>query len=60
MIQEHFQRGFRELNIDTHRCLTASLNTIHKRLEKRGDINGSFPYQQTAKYIEELLPDINL
>ena len=35
-----------------HFCLTASLDTIHKRLEKRGDIKGSWAYEQTSKCLK--------
>lgn len=50
---DYINRGFKEIDRDTyHFCLTASLDTIHKRLENRGDSVGSWPYQQTIKAIQ--------
>ncbi|NKB72811.1 MAG: AAA family ATPase [Candidatus Latescibacteria bacterium] len=35
-----------------HFCLTASIEVIHQRLERRGDIKGSWTFQQTARCVE--------
>ena len=50
---DYIYRGFKEIDRDTyHFCLTSSLDVIHKRLENRGDIVGSWPYQQTFKAMQ--------
>ncbi len=50
---EYICSRFKEIDRDTyHFCLTASLDTIHKRLENRGDCVGSCPYQQTIKAMQ--------
>lgn len=47
---DYIYSGFKELDKDIyHFCLTASYDTIHRRLENRGDVKGSWAYQQTAK-----------
>ncbi|MBI4639686.1 MAG: AAA family ATPase [Candidatus Tectomicrobia bacterium] len=35
-----------------HFCLTASVETIHERLEKRGDMKGSWSFQQTSRCVQ--------
>lgn len=35
-----------------HFCLIGSARTIHKRLEERGEIPGSWPFQQTARCLK--------
>jgi deoxyadenosine/deoxycytidine kinase len=50
---DYICRGFNEIDRDTYQfCLTASLDTIHNRLETRGDTVGSWPYQQTIKAMQ--------
>ena len=53
---EYFQyilRGFKNIDKDTHHfCLTASVETIHKRLTDRGDLVGSWAFQQTEKCLD--------
>jgi deoxyadenosine/deoxycytidine kinase len=50
---DYIYNGFKEIDKHIHHFfLSASLDTIHKRLEKRGDIRGSWPYQQTVKCIQ--------
>ena len=50
---DYICRGFKEIDRDTyHFCLTSSLDTIHKRLESRGDAAGSWAYLQTLKAMQ--------
>ena len=35
-----------------HFCLTASVATIHERLAKRGDAEGAWSFQQTARCVQ--------
>ncbi|MFC5471256.1 AAA family ATPase [Cohnella suwonensis] len=49
---DYIYNGFKKLDEDTfHFCLIASEETIHKRLECRGDTYGGWTYQQTMKCI---------
>lgn len=49
----HFYDGLKSIDSDIyHFCLTASYETIHKRLEARGEKTGSWPFQQTEKCID--------
>jgi deoxyadenosine/deoxycytidine kinase len=49
---DYIYNGFKELDRDIHHfCLTASFDTIHRRLENRGDVKGSWAYKQTARCI---------
>lgn len=50
---DYIYNGFMEIHKNTHHfCLSASLDTIHKRLEKRGEVKGSWPFQQTTKCLK--------
>ncbi|MGM0752511.1 MAG: AAA family ATPase [Bacillota bacterium] len=45
--------GFEEIDEDTHHfCLTASKETIHKRLKERGEEEGNWCFQQTDKCLK--------
>ena len=49
---DYFFNGFIAIDKDIHHfCLTASYETIHKRLQERGEEPGSWPFQQTDKCI---------
>lgn len=58
---EYFQyilRGFKNIDKDTHHfCLTASIEMIHKRLTNRGDLVGSWAFQQTEKCLDAFTTD---
>jgi adenylate kinase family enzyme len=50
---DYIYGGFKALEGNTHHfCLSASLDTIHKRLKERGDAEGSWAYQQTVKCMQ--------
>lgn len=50
---EYIKKGFENLDSQVyHFCLTASVETIHKRLIKRGDIPGTFSFNKTLPCIE--------
>ncbi|MGL5380728.1 transglutaminase domain-containing protein [Clostridium sp.] len=50
---EYIKKGFESLDSQVyHFCLTASVETIHKRLIKRGDTPGSFSFNKTLPCIE--------
>lgn len=55
--EERFSRmtaGFAKVASSFHHfCLTASSATIHQRLIDRGDEPGSWPFQQTARCVDE-------
>lgn len=47
------KNGFTEIDEKTyHFCLTASEETIHKRLRKRGEEEGNWCFQQTEKCVK--------
>lgn len=47
---EYIFEGFKEIDEDTfHFCLTASKETIYRRLRERGDEEGDWSFQQTEK-----------
>jgi deoxyadenosine/deoxycytidine kinase len=44
------KQGLQQIDPDLyHFCLMASTQTIHKRLQKRGETVGSWPFQQTDR-----------
>ena len=53
--KDYFQyifNGFKRINEETyHFCLTAKEETIHQRLLERGETEGNWCFQQTAKCI---------
>ena len=50
---EYIFDGFKEMDAQTyHFCLTASKETIHQRLLKRGEQDGNWCFQQTDKCLE--------
>ena len=50
---KEIKEGFGRIDSDLHHfCLMGCACTIHNRLEKRGDITGSWPFQQTAKCLQ--------
>jgi hypothetical protein len=49
------KRGLCRIGLDLHHfCLTASAQTAHQRLERRGDAQGSWAFRQTAWCVEAL------
>lgn len=49
----YIYNGFKEIDDSIHHfCLSATIDTIHKRLEERGDPVGSWAYHQTTKCIK--------
>lgn len=52
---EYITNGLREIDAELHHfCLLASEETIHKRLQKRGDPPGGWSYQQAQKCTQAL------
>lgn len=50
---DYIKEGFRKIDDKTfHFCLMASYDMIHKRLEMRGDMPGSWAFQKTEKCLE--------
>jgi|APSaa5957512622_1039677.scaffolds.fasta_scaffold15822_4 hypothetical protein len=50
----HIKNGLYNVASSLHHfCLTASVETIHQRLAQRGDVPGSWPFQQTIRCTEE-------
>lgn len=50
---QEIRQGLAHLDADLHHfCLTASSNTIHQRLEKRGMPKGSWAHQQTTRCLQ--------
>lgn len=55
---DHIYTGLKRLDQELyHFCLTASDETIHQRLMHRGDLPGSWAYQQTIKCTQALATD---
>lgn len=49
----HIYKGFRTIDPDTyHFCLLAREETIYSRLRERGELIGTWPFQQTEKCVK--------
>ncbi|CAI6036994.1 Tunicamycin resistance protein [Paenibacillus sp. JJ-100] len=55
---DYIYNGLKEIDEDLHHfCLTAELDTIYKRLARRGDEYGGWQYQQAPKCVEAFKSD---
>ena len=48
----YIKNGFKGIDETFHFCLLAKENTVHERLLKRGDENGSWAFQQTERCLK--------
>lgn len=50
---QEIKRGLAQFDPNLHHfCLTASVTTIHERLARRGDAEGAWSFQQTARCVQ--------